>query len=73
MQALMEGPEKMDELTLTRYHRNRMMIDLQNVPEKYKEMIINEYEKEKELGRSALFNFFVSKKLKNLLTDIGDF
>jgi 5'-3' exonuclease len=73
MQALLQGPENMDELTLTRYHRNRMMIDLKNVPEKYKEMIINEYEKEKEVGRSALFNFFVSKKLKNLLTDIGDF
>lgn len=73
MALLLEGPEKMDETTLSRYHRNRMMIDLNNVPQKYKDIIKQEYEKEKNVGRAQLFNFFVSKKLKNLLTDIGDF
>lgn len=73
MELLLQGPEKMDELTLSRYHRNKMMIDLHSVPQKYKDLIIQEYEKEKTVGRSQLFNFFVSKKLKNLLTDIQDF
>lgn len=73
MELLSKGPEFMDELTLTRYHRNKMMIDLSQVPDKYKELIRSEYAKEKSVGRAQLFNFFVSKKLKNLLTDIGDF
>lgn len=73
MELLLQGPEKMDETTLARYHRNKMMIDLKSVPQKYKDLILQEYEKEKTVGRSQLFNFFVSKKLKNLLTDIQDF
>lgn len=73
MELLLQGPEKMDELTLARYHRNRMMIDLNYVPQKYKDIIKEEYESEKTVGRAQLFNFFVSKKLKNLITDIGDF
>lgn len=73
MAALVQGPSHMDETTLARYHRNKMMIDLNEVPEKYKKIILEEFSKEKTVGRSQLFNFFVSKKLKNLLTDIQDF
>jgi 5'-3' exonuclease len=70
---LSKGPSNMDEQTLSRYHRNKMMIDLSEVPQKYKDQILAEYAKEKHVGRSALFNFFVEKRLKNLITDIGDF
>lgn len=70
---LSKGPEFMDESTLRNYHRNKMMIDLSEVPEKHKEKILEEFKKTKEVGRSQLFNFFVEKKLKNLLTDIQDF
>ena len=73
LEALSQGPETMDETTKSRYYRNKMMIDLTEVPEKYQTQIITEFEKEKEVGRSALFNYFVTRKLKNLLTDIGDF
>ena len=73
MELLMQGASQMDETTLVRYHRNKMMIDLSEVPQKYKDIIKQEFEKEKEVGRAQLFNFFVSKKLKNLLTDIQDF
>jgi hypothetical protein len=71
--AFLEGPDKMDELTKSRYFRNKMMIDLNETPQKYKDMIMEEFQKEKDFGRSKLFNFFVEKRLKNLLTDIGDF
>lgn len=71
--ALLEGPEKMDELTRTRFFRNKMLIDLKETPQKYKDMILEEFAKEKDFGRAKLFNFFVEKRLKNLLTDIGDF
>jgi hypothetical protein len=63
----------MDETTRSRYFRNKMMIDLSEVPENYKDQILTVFAKEKEVGRSALFNYFVTRKLKNLLTDIQDF
>jgi 5'-3' exonuclease len=70
---LSKGPASMDENTLRNYHRNKMMIDLSEIPEIYKTKILEEYNKEKEVGRSQLFNYFVEKKLKNLITDIQDF
>lgn len=73
LNALLEGPEHMNEETLVRYHRNKMMIDLSQVPQKYKDIIMEEYNKDKEIGREGLFNFFVKNKLKHLLTDIQDF
>lgn len=73
MAALREGPDFMDEETKRRFYRNKMMIDLSQIPEKYTTQIREEYSKNKEIGRSELFNFFVKKKLKNLITDIQDF
>lgn len=63
----------MDEETLRRYHRNKMMIDLSEIPQKYQDIIMSEYNQDKDIGREHLFNFFVKKKLKHLLTDIQDF
>lgn len=68
-----KGTEEMDEETLRRYHRNKMMIDLSQIPMEYQNQIMEEYNQEKEVGREQLFNFFVKKKLKNLITDIQDF
>lgn len=73
MEDLMRGPEFMDEVTKARYERNKTMIDLSEVPENYQEQILTEFAKDKEVGRSALFNYFVTRKLKNLITDIQDF
>lgn len=68
-----ENPASMDSITQTRFDRNKLMIDLEKIPQKYKDQILDEYSKEKEIGRSHLFNYFVEKKLKNLITDIQDF
>ena len=68
-----EGTQNMDEETLRRYHRNKMMIDLGEIPQKYQDLILSEYNQEKDIGRKELFNFFVKKKLKHLITDIQDF
>lgn len=56
-----------------KFDRNRELIDLNFVPDKYKTMIIEKYNQEKEVGRKMLYQFFVTKGLKNLLEDIGDF
>lgn len=72
--ALYRGTsENMDEETIARYNRNKKMIDLKEVPENYQDMIIAEYTQEKMVGREHLFNFFITKKLKNLVSDIQDF
>jgi hypothetical protein len=68
---LKEG--EMDEETQRRYYRNKMMIDLSQIPQKYQDQIMEEYGVDKGIGREHLFNFFVNKKLKNLITDIQDF
>ncbi len=68
-----DGTSNMDEETLRRFHRNKMMIDLREIPQSYQDVIMQEYNKEKEIGREQLFNFFVKKKLKHLITDIQDF
>jgi len=49
------------------------MIDLTMIPQEYKDIIISEFNKEKEVGREMLFNYFVKNKLKHLITDIQDF
>jgi len=67
------GTENMDEETRLRFLRNKRMIDLSEVPDEYKETILQEFNKEKEVGREQLFNYFIKKKLKNLITDIQDF
>lgn len=65
--------DSMDDMMKSRFARNKMLIDLSQIPEKYNEMVLSEYNKEKEIGRSKLFNFFVDKNLKNLMMDIQDF
>lgn len=70
---LLKGPDTMDEITRTRYFRNKMLIDLKETPQKYVDLVQEEFKKEKTFGRTKLFNFFVEKRLKNLLTDIQDF
>jgi hypothetical protein len=71
--AMTKGTDEMDEETLRRYHRNKMMIDLTQIPQKLVQQILAEFDQEKNVGREKLFNFFIKKKLKNLVTDIQDF
>lgn len=71
--ALYSGGNNLDEELTARYERNKMLIDLAEPPPEIKEKILEQYETEKTVGRSKLFNYFVSKRLKNLLTDIQDF
>jgi hypothetical protein len=72
--AFLSGDESVfDEETKLRYNRNKKMIDLTQIPEELNSQVLLEFAKEKPHGREKLFNFFVQKKLKNLMTDIQDF
>ena len=66
-------PEQMDEETKLRFNRNKQMIDLTQIPQQYRDIILNEYNNQEEVGRGHLFNYFVKKKLKNLIGDLQDF
>ncbi len=66
-------PEEMDEETKLRFNRNKQMIDLSQIPQEYKDIILKEYNNQEEVGREHLFNYFVKQKLKNLISDIQDF
>jgi hypothetical protein len=73
MKMFKELLDNMDETTKIRYHRNKILIDLEQTPDKYRKEILEAYNTEKNTGRKKLFDYFVQKKLKNLMTDIGDF
>lgn len=62
----------MDENTKIRYHRNKMLIDLSQLPKEYKDEILAAFDVEPK-GRSKMFNFFLEKRLQHLLPEIQDF
>ena len=53
--------------------RNQTLIDLSYIPKEIKESIINNYEDTKPAPRNKLFNYFVEKKLMNLMDNLGEF
>ena len=55
------------------FHRNEKLIDLKQTPKKLSDIIWNEYQKEPEGKRRDLLNFFVEKRLNNLIESLGDF
>ena len=55
------------------FARNKLLIDLTQIPEEVKNRIISMYEEVKPAPRSKLLNYFIEKKLKNLIGDIEDF
>ena len=73
LDKFMEGEQNMDEETKLNFLRNKRMIDLSMVPQEYKDSILEEWNKPYHAGREKLFNFFIEKKLKHLITDIQDF
>ena len=61
------------EEMMRNYQRNKTLIDLECIPNVLKEEILLEYLKPPIGERSKLLNYFISKRLKNLMNDIGDF
>lgn len=70
---LNESPENYDENSKIGYSRNKTLIDLTCIPEEVKQRIIKAYEETPVAPRNKLLNYFISKKLTNLIDVIGDF
>ena len=55
------------------WKRNKKLIDMNEIPQEYREKIIDEFETAVDNSRSNLLNYFIENKLKILMTNIGDF
>ena len=62
-----------DEEAKVGYSRNQILIDLRNIPDEIKNSIIDTYNNTKPSPRSKLINYFMEKKLKNLMEVIEEF
>lgn len=69
----MDPREFCDENMLRGYMRNQQLVDLTFVPENLRVQVLEEYEAQAGKGRSKLFNYFIEKRLKNLLESINEF
>jgi hypothetical protein len=69
-----QNPEDFcNEEMFRNYQRNRTLIDLECIPSDLKVEILEHYELPPKGDRSKLLNYFIQKRLKNLMNDIGDF
>lgn len=55
------------------WSRNCQLVDLTMIPHKLRESILTKYEQEEGKGKSKLFNYFFTHKLKLLMDNVGDF
>jgi len=62
-----------NEEMMRNYQRNKTLIDLECIPEELVGRILEAYREPPQGDRSKLLNYFIQKRLKNLMADIGDF
>ena len=62
-----------NEAMLRNYHRNKTMVDLGETPKSICINIVNQYQSQDVGDRSQLLNYFVDKRLKNLMEVIEEF
>jgi len=55
------------------WERNKTLIDLSCIPSEYEEKILEAYNTQETKGRENLLNYFIDKRLKNLMEHIGEF
>jgi hypothetical protein len=69
----MNPSEFCDERMLRNYKRNQQLVDLDFIPKELQQNILDEYENYDVNDRSKLFNYFIAKKLRNLMDSIQEF
>jgi 5'-3' exonuclease len=61
------------EEMMRNYQRNKTLIDLECIPKELVGRILEADREPPQGNRSKLLNYFIQKRLKNLMADIGDF
>jgi len=69
----MEPEDFCDENMLRGYRRNQQLVDLDYVPEEIQTKALEIFENYKLNGRDKMFNYFIQKRLKNLMDVIQEF
>jgi len=67
-----EGSEWPQEI-YQNFCRNRMLIDLKEIPERIINQVYDQYDNQDGKSRDKLFNYFIKNKLKNLMENISEF
>ena len=62
-----------NEEQLRNYHRNMKLIDLQYTPSNIVDQVGKQFNEVPKGKRSGLLNFFIERKLNNLIENIGEF
>lgn len=71
---LKQEPEEFcNEAQLKNYQRNSTLIDFTQIPKELQERIMAEYNNQQNKSKGKLMNYFIKNKLRNLMTNIGDF
>jgi hypothetical protein len=70
---LIQESNKYDELAQIGYSRNKTLIDLSEIPTQIKDKIINMYDTTTPAPKSKMLNYFMEKRLKNLMDVIEEF
>lgn len=72
---LKKTPEEfcVNDTMLRGYKRNQMLVDLDFIPESIKHSIVETYETVKPNTRQKMFNYFIEKRLSNLMEVIDEF
>lgn len=73
IEAISYDPSAVDEVTRRNFLRNKALIDFDQIPEEIERQIIESYESQEFGDRSKLFNFFMEKRMKNLMNSIQEF
>ena len=69
----LEPSDYCNEEMMRNYHRNRTLIDLSYIPDNIKEKCTQTFLDAPEGSRKHLLNYFIKKKLKSLMENIGYF
>jgi hypothetical protein len=72
---LTQNPEDFctSETLKRNYHRNKAMVDMTTIPEHIEKKIIDIFDGYDINERSKMFNYFIEKRLKNLMGSIQEF
>lgn len=70
---LKSDPSTLEDRLRKNFERNRILIDMECIPEDVQAAIMNEYETGSVADGKKLFKFFIDSGLKNLMCDLPEF
>lgn len=73
MSEICYDTENLSADTKRNFLRNKSLIDFDSIPENIENQIIEAFESQEYGDRKSLFNYFITHKLKNLMSNVGDF